>query len=540
MADATSAMQDVVQRGHRVHRAPAWAARSPARPARRPRTTARPGSTATPRSSRPRSAIYRIDKRRRAAEPMEILGNAGSITGGTLPARICDRLHEGRPRRHAGRSTSRSRHRHQQEHRHRAADATRRPPTPTRRRDRPAPRRPRRPAAVAQRAGAAAPPRRRARRRPSAVPTPPSRGRPRPSIRRCRHRPSSASHDRRGHARARGGRMTGATADRCGARAGRESGSLLGPAPAVAARRARTPWLAWPSAVGGGPAGRRLAPVRGVLAGAARCWPCSPWPCSASAWCRSSTAGPAGWSTSRPVLARVLHATSPCCTAARTWAARARLAAWLEAVRSTASGSRRCRRWPCGLSPRRGATARGRRPPRGFFDLSAVLLAAVLAVGVALGVAAAGRRRPWDAAHLALAPVLVTAALLLLRPARRRARRPPPCWPGAAARPLLAGVLLGRGQLATPAAGRSCCSRCWRSPSGRQRRAARRSSPRGRRRGGLGRAGPGLPGCTGALGRGVAGLADGGARLRLALARAFAPGAEPAAAVRASGSRRRR
>jgi Glycosyltransferase family 87 len=46
-----------------------------------------------------------------------------------------------------------------------------------------------------------------------------------------------------------------------------------------------------------------------------------------------------------------------------------------------------------------------------YFDVSAVLLAALLAVAVAAVVVAAGRR-PWDAAHLALAPVLVTGGLI--------------------------------------------------------------------------------------------------------------------------------
>jgi hypothetical protein len=50
---------------------------------------------------------------------------------------------------------------------------------------------------------------------------------------------------------------------------------------------------------------------------------------------------------------------------------------------------------------------------RRFFDLSAVLLLVVLAVAVAaVGVTAARRGRPWDAAHVALSPVLVTAGLV--------------------------------------------------------------------------------------------------------------------------------
>jgi hypothetical protein len=48
---------------------------------------------------------------------------------------------------------------------------------------------------------------------------------------------------------------------------------------------------------------------------------------------------------------------------------------------------------------------------RRFFDLSALLMAAALAVAVAC-VAAASGRRPWDAAQVALAPILVTVGLL--------------------------------------------------------------------------------------------------------------------------------
>jgi hypothetical protein len=58
------------------------------------------------------------------------------------------------------------------------------------------------------------------------------------------------------------------------------------------------------------------------------------------------------------------------------------------------------------LAPGEGPTA-----TRQFFDLSAITLAAALAVAVACVAAAAGRR-PWDAAHLALAPILVTVGLV--------------------------------------------------------------------------------------------------------------------------------
>jgi hypothetical protein len=86
--------------------------------------------------------------------------------------------------------------------------------------------------------------------------------------------------------------------------------------------------------------------------------------------------------------------------------------------------------------------------PRRFFDLSAIVLGGVLAVTVSMVVIGAGRRR-WDAAHVALAPILITAALVnydllgvalmtgaLLAWARRH--------------PLLAGVLLGLAAGAKP------------------------------------------------------------------------------------------
>jgi hypothetical protein len=86
--------------------------------------------------------------------------------------------------------------------------------------------------------------------------------------------------------------------------------------------------------------------------------------------------------------------------------------------------------------------------PRRFFDLSAVVLGGVLAVTVGMVVIGAGRRR-WDAAHVALAPILVTVGLInydllgialmtgaLLAWGRRH--------------PLLAGVLLGLAAGAKP------------------------------------------------------------------------------------------
>ncbi len=50
--------------------------------------------------------------------------------------------------------------------------------------------------------------------------------------------------------------------------------------------------------------------------------------------------------------------------------------------------------------------------PRQFFDVSAVLLTAVLIGAVLAIVATAGKRRAWDGAHLAAAPLLFTAGLI--------------------------------------------------------------------------------------------------------------------------------
>ncbi len=85
---------------------------------------------------------------------------------------------------------------------------------------------------------------------------------------------------------------------------------------------------------------------------------------------------------------------------------------------------------------------------REYFDLSAVLLALLLAIGVAAVAFTAGRRS-WDASHLALSPVLITAGLIsyellavgltavaLLALARNRA--------------LLAGVLFGLAVASAP------------------------------------------------------------------------------------------
>jgi hypothetical protein len=95
-------------------------------------------------------------------------------------------------------------------------------------------------------------------------------------------------------------------------------------------------------------------------------------------------------------------------------------------------------------------TGHGGQAPRAFFDLSTVLLAIALVVAVGALVLTAGRRRSWDAAHLALSPVLVTAGLLnfgLLGVALTALALL--AW--SRARPLAAGLLLGAAVLATPA-----------------------------------------------------------------------------------------
>jgi hypothetical protein len=78
---------------------------------------------------------------------------------------------------------------------------------------------------------------------------------------------------------------------------------------------------------------------------------------------------------------------------------------------------------------------------RNYFDLSAVVLALVLAFGVAAAALALGRHS-WDAAHLALSPVLITAGLIsyeLLAVTLTAVA----LFVLARGRPLFAGVVLG-------------------------------------------------------------------------------------------------
>jgi len=96
-------------------------------------------------------------------------------------------------------------------------------------------------------------------------------------------------------------------------------------------------------------------------------------------------------------------------------------------------------------------TGGGPRGTRLFFDVSALLMAVVLAAGVALMASAAGRRA-WDAAHLALSPVLIASALIsyqLLAVTLAAGA----IWAWTRRRPVLGGILLGLGVAAGPAVG---------------------------------------------------------------------------------------
>jgi len=87
--------------------------------------------------------------------------------------------------------------------------------------------------------------------------------------------------------------------------------------------------------------------------------------------------------------------------------------------------------------------------PVRFFDYSAVVLLVALLVGVVTVALAAGRRRRWDAAHVALAPVLLTSALIsydLLALAFVGCALL--AW--ARSRPVLAGLMLGLAVVSRP------------------------------------------------------------------------------------------
>lgn len=86
---------------------------------------------------------------------------------------------------------------------------------------------------------------------------------------------------------------------------------------------------------------------------------------------------------------------------------------------------------------------------RRFFDVSAGMLTAVLIAAVIAVALAAGRRRRWDAAHLAFSPVLLGTALIsydLLAVALLAGT----FWAWSRSRPVVAGVLLGLASTARP------------------------------------------------------------------------------------------
>ena len=86
---------------------------------------------------------------------------------------------------------------------------------------------------------------------------------------------------------------------------------------------------------------------------------------------------------------------------------------------------------------------------RRFFDVSAGVLTAVLIAAVIAVALTVGRRRRWDAAHLALSPVLLGTALIsydLLAVALLAGT----FWAWSRSRPVLAGVLLGLASTARP------------------------------------------------------------------------------------------
>jgi hypothetical protein len=88
--------------------------------------------------------------------------------------------------------------------------------------------------------------------------------------------------------------------------------------------------------------------------------------------------------------------------------------------------------------------------PRRFFDYSAILLAVALITAVIAVALAAGRRRRWDGAHLALAPMLIGAGLLsyeLVAVALVALT----LWAWSRSRPLLAGVFAGLAACSRPA-----------------------------------------------------------------------------------------
>ena len=222
------------------------------------------------------------------------------------------------------------------------------------------------------------------------------------------------------------------------------TGPSLGGGPVVASPSREDPVVRVASAVAGGPAGRRIAPARRFWS-AATVLVLLATAVFALGFVQKQHCRSAGWSTPDmfwhecytdiPVLYVSAHLAG---------------AGPLEDVRSPDLGQPpvvAVAMW--GVS-RLVGTSQGAQGQRAFFDLSTVLLAMALVVAVTAVVLAVGRRRSWDAAHLALSPVLVTAGLLsyaLLGVAL--AALAMLAW--SRSRPLAAGLLLGAAVLSTPA-----------------------------------------------------------------------------------------
>jgi hypothetical protein len=219
-------------------------------------------------------------------------------------------------------------------------------------------------------------------------------------------------------------------------------------APPVAAPSREDPVVRVASAVAGGPAGRRVAVTAGIV-GAVPVLVLLAVAMLGAGVVQKQHCRTAGWSspdmfwhacyTDIPVLYSSAHLGGDGSIGP------------LEAVRSAGLGQPPLTSIVMWLVAAGVGSGDQARAPRAFFDLSAVVLAVLLAVAVAAVAMTAGRRRAWDAAHVALAPVLVTAGLLsyqllgvaLLALALLAWSR---------SRPLAAGLLLGAAACAAPAA----------------------------------------------------------------------------------------
>jgi hypothetical protein len=222
------------------------------------------------------------------------------------------------------------------------------------------------------------------------------------------------------------------------------TGPSLEEAPAVAAPSREDPVVGVASAVAGGPAGRRIAPAR-LFWSAATVLVLLATSVLALGFVQKQHCRSAGWSspdmfwhecyTDIPVLYSSAHLAG---------------GGPLEDIRSPDLAQPPLAAVAMWAVSRLVGTGQGTQAPRAFFDLSTVLLATALVVAVTAVVLAVGRRRSWDAAHLAISPVLVTAGLLsyaLLGVAL--AALAFLAW--SRSRPLAAGLLLGAAVLVTPA-----------------------------------------------------------------------------------------